>query len=170
MVNFLIIFIIVLALAILLPLFFYIKSKSKGKVVLELNKYEFSPGEKITGTVNLKLKKPVSANELSVGLFAVLHSRSYSSQGSRSNSRTVFDFKKPLKGKGDYPIGEHKINFELLIPTDVFKNKLDNKIANNLLKSVQILSGQTTNLKWSVKANLDIPGFDLSKSVRINVL
>lgn len=40
----------------------------KEKITLTLEKYDYSPGDKIKGTVNLNLKKPTEARKLYVAL------------------------------------------------------------------------------------------------------
>jgi hypothetical protein len=172
----LLIFLIVLGVIVaigIVSLILYLISKSKGKIVLTLNKMEFTPGETITGTINLKLKKPLEAKSFNVGLLGTMKRTNYSrsskgglSRSTRSNK--VFDFKKPVDGEKTYP-GYSEYKFQLKIPTDVYKQSTGNQVADNLIKSVQILTGTTSRINWYVTANLEIPGFDISRKVRINI-
>jgi len=172
----LLIFLIVLgviALVAVVLLIMYLISRSKGKLTLNLSKMEFTPGETITGTVNLKLKKPVQAKSLNVGLLGTLRSSNYSrgpKGGLSKSSRTqkVFDFKKPVDGEKTYQ-GELNYEFQLMIPKDVYRQSTGNKAADTLVKSAQILTGTTSRINWYVRANLEMPGFDISKKVRINI-
>ena len=172
----LLIFIIVLGVIVaigIVSLILYLISKSKGKIVLTLNKMEFTPGETITGNINLKLKKPVEAKSLNVGLLGTMNRTNYS-RGSRggmsrsTRSENIFDFKKPVDGEKTYS-GDSSYNFQLKIPTDVYKQSTGNKMADTLIKSAQILTGTTSRINWYVTANLEMPGFDISKKVRINI-
>lgn len=57
------IFIGILAVLAVIGILF-IFSKGKGKIIINLDKYEYSPGEKVVGTAVLKLKNPLMLNPL----------------------------------------------------------------------------------------------------------
>ncbi len=164
------IFLIIIAAVIVIVLIFLMISKSKGKIVIELSKYDYSPGDTINGKVILKLKKPVKAKSLEVGLIGISESTSYNRTGKRA-SRTnrsdfAFEFEKPISGEKDYS-GETGHNFNILIPKNILTKP--EGTAGTLIKTAQILSGNITNIKWYVTASLNIPGFDIYKKVQINI-
>jgi len=172
----LLIFFIVIGIVVLVGVVFlalYLIARGKGKITLRLDKMEFIPGETISGTLSLKMKKPVEAGSLNVGILGTMERTSYSRNpkgGMSRNTRheTVFDFKKPIDGQKTYS-GYKDYNFQLKIPTDIYKSSTGNAVADTLVKSAQILSGVTSKIKWFVKANLEMKGFDISKKVRINI-
>jgi len=171
--NVVLIILAVVVLIAVIVLVLYSIARSKGKITLTLNKMEFTPGETITGTINLRLKKPVEAKSLNVGLIGTMERTDYSRNpkgGMSRNTRReiVFDFKKTIDGQKNYS-GENNYNFELKIPADVFKQSTGNQVADTLIKSAQILSGTTSRVDWYVVANLDMKGFDLSRKVRVNI-
>jgi hypothetical protein len=156
-------------LVLLIIVVMYLIARSKGKITINLSKYEFSAGEKITGTLVLRMKKPVHAKAINIGLIGIRESKNYSKKGSRSSSDEIFNFSKPLDGEKDYAPGENTYNFEIAIPIDINKQATGNQIADTLIKSMQILSGTNASIEWYVTANLDMPGFDISKKVRVNI-
>lgn len=83
----------------------------KGKVELQLQKYNFSAGEVIQGSVVFKLKKVLHARAVKIRLAGIKHSSSYNAgKGvNQSNNDYVFDFVQPLDGEKDYS-GEFSYN------------------------------------------------------------
>lgn len=171
--NIVLIVLAVIFLIAVIVLVLYLLARSKGKITLNLDKLEFTPGETIAGNIGLKLKKPVQAKALNVGLLGTMERTSYSKNPKGGTSRNtryeiVFDFKKPVDGQKTYS-GYKDYKFQLKIPSDIYKNSTGNKIADTLVKSAQLLSGKTSKIKWFVRANLDMKGFDIKKKVRINI-
>jgi len=163
----------IILLIIIIVVVLLILTKMKGKITINLDKYDFSPGETITGNVILKLKKPVEATALNVGLTGTREKTSYSrgSKGGMSkntNSDTIYSFKKPIDGEKEYS-GEKTYPFQIVVPKDINKYSTGNAVADTLLKSAQLLSGTSVRTEWYVTANLDMKGFDLHKEVRVNI-
>lgn len=163
--------IIASALAFIIILLIVIKiiSMMKGKIIINLSNFNFSSGESITGTVILQLKKPMQAKSLKVGLVAESSSRSIRNN-KPNNSRTsvLFKFDQSLDGEKLYVVGEHSYNFSIKVPNNVV-NSTGNAIADTLVKSAQILSGNLSSIRWYVTAELETSGFNISKRVQVNV-
>jgi hypothetical protein len=166
----------VIVLVIVIVVIMFILRSMKGKIAINLDKYDFSPGETISGTVVLKLKKPVDATELSVGLVGTRETSSYSrnSKGAAGASKNtkeenIYNFKKPISGEKQYPVGESSYPFQIVVPKDTGKFSTGNQVADTVIKSMQFLSGATSKIEWYVLANLDMKGFDISKQVRVNI-
>ena len=169
----LILFIVIfggIILTLLIVLILYLIAKSKGKITINLDKLEYSPGEKITGSLTLKLKNPQQANALNVGLIGTMRTRSYSNKRSDTRHRNIFEFIKPISVNQSYPAGESTYKFDIAIPRDVFKQTTGNQVADTLIKSAQLLGGVSSSVSWYVLGSLDIKGFDISKKVRINII
>jgi hypothetical protein len=168
------IILIVVLVVIVIVVIFLILTKMKGKIVINLDKYDFSPGETISGNLVLKLKKPVDANELSVGLIGTKESSSYS-KGAKggmqknTNTENVYNFKKPISGEKQYPVGESTYPFQLVVPKDTGKFSTGNQVADTVIKSMQFLSGANSRINWFVTANLAMKGFDINKQVKVNI-
>ena len=135
----------------------------KGKIEVSIEKYQFSPGDTIKGRISMKLKKPVHARALKVGLIG-----EKMGPGARSRDRSryyVFKFEMPLDGEKDYLEGEY--GFEIKIPVDILESPPEG-LAGDVLKSLRFLTGMRTS--WYVEAKLDIPsGLDVSKRVQVNI-
>jgi len=158
-------------LIIVIVVVLIILTKMKGKITINLDKFDFSPGETITGALILKLKKPVEATALNVGLIGTRETSSYNRKSNERNdsSNTIYNFKKPVDGEKQYLPGEKTYQFQLLVPTDINKYSTGNQVADTLIKSAQLLSGTTSRIEWYVTANLEMKGFDISKKVRVNI-
>ncbi|MEM5790884.1 MAG: hypothetical protein QXP77_02465 [Candidatus Aenigmatarchaeota archaeon] len=136
----------------------------KGKIEIILEKYNFSPGEIIKGRVILKLKEPIMARALKVGLIG--EEKSFS--GKKKSSTKIFSFEMPLDGEKEYLEGEY--NFELKIPSNLLTMPQIPGVIGDVIKGIQILSGVGTRISWYVIAKLDIPsGLDVSKKVQVNI-
>lgn len=146
----------------------------KGKIEIQLDKFNFSPGETIEGTISLKLKKPLKGNELSVRMYGEQKSSSMGLDGRRS-SRTVkiYDFKQPLDGEKEYEAGEQPLvyPFKIKIPAQILEQKKapEGKLGT-VMQAAKFLSGGATRISWYLQAQLDIPkAIDMRKKVQINL-
>jgi hypothetical protein len=152
----------------------------KGNIVLALQKYNFVPGDTISGSVALTVKKPVKARELSVSLVGEQkHTRQVrTSSGTSTQTQTVriYDFKQPLDGEKEYS-GQAQYNFEIKIPADILGPQMSqqapqipNAFAQGLQFAQQLASmtGAIPRTKWFIETKLDIPGgMDISKSADV---
>jgi len=143
----------------------------KKQIEVIIEKYNFSPGESIKGIIKLALNKPTHAKALKVGLIGerLTNTTRVQSGTVRPEQRKeyVFNFEMPLDGEKEYSQGEY--NFEIKIPTNISQN-LPGGLAGDLLKTVQILAGNKSNIYWYVIAKLDIPmGIDVSNRIQINI-
>ena len=142
-------------------------TRFKRSIKINLDKYQFSPGEEITGTLILKLKKAIQAKGLSVRLLGkeVINSR----EGGVSNSRTnvIFDFSLPLDGEKEYPAGkELSYSFNIKIPVNVFGEQPLVEIDTRRLFGASIGSRR---IDWFVIGRLESPGFDIIGKTKINI-
>lgn len=141
----------------------------KGKIEIFLEKYQFSPGDTIKGRIALKLKEPIRAKALKVGLVGERGGTTVSvgpgRMGAKRSSMRVYNFEMPLDGEKEYFEGEY--NFEIKIPVGALPAP-PGGVGGDILKSVQFLSGRV--MKWYVIGKLDIPsGIDVSKKVQVNI-
>jgi len=143
-----------------------------GKVEIQLNKFNFSPGETIQGKVLLKLNKILKAKELNIELFGEKKTRTISSRGA-GNTRTikVYSFRLPLDVEKDYPSGEKLYNFSIKIPSDILdQQKLPEGTVGTIIKAIQIFSGGE-RISWYLQATLQRPlSIDINRKVQINVV
>ncbi|MEE9525537.1 MAG: hypothetical protein V3V78_02920 [Candidatus Woesearchaeota archaeon] len=140
----------------------------KGKIEIKLDKYEFVPGDTISGTLVLKLKKPLEANELTIGIEG--YQKTVQGYGNSRNYRTtkVFDFEKPLDGAKGYSTQPQEYKFTLKIPSSVATGKIEGALGG-VVKAAQLLTQTRSRIDWRVVGRLKVKGFDVSKKVKINV-
>lgn len=142
----------------------------KGKIGIVLDKHDYSPGEKIRGTLSLKVKKPVKANELRLEFIG--ERKSTTTHGGKARHRTdhIYKFEMPLDGENEYS-GEKEYPFEISIPSDILDRGAKPEGAlGSALQAAQFLAGSFNRISWYVKASLDIPGgMDINKKVQLNI-
>lgn len=165
----------VIAFIVLIVIVLIILRKMTGNMKISLPKYNYKPGENITGTLSIKLKKPVEGKLLQIGLIGVAKNTRFSKNAeghaqSSSKYATVYSFHNKLDKEKTYIPGDLNYNFNILIPSNILAESAINKgVAGTLVKSAQILSGNITNIKWYVTADFDIPGLNMKKRVQINI-
>ena len=162
----LIIILSLLAIVLLVVLVLFIISKLKGKVDLMLDKVTFSPGETMTGKITLKLRNPLQAKALVVGLRATRTVRS----GKSTTTKTLFDLPKTISGEQLYAQGETSYDLKYEIPQNVLNNagvKTGNETIDTMMTAVSSFTQGV--IHWEVYTYLDIAGFDLKKTVTVNI-
>ncbi|MEM4598758.1 MAG: hypothetical protein QW400_03660 [Candidatus Diapherotrites archaeon] len=143
----------------------------KGKIDLQLEKFNYHPGETIKGKVILALNKPVKARRLKVRFFGERQKRETVVVGSRRSTdysnEIVYSFEMNLDGEKEY-IGR-EYNFEIIIPQDLTA-KVDLSNAGALGAVMQFAMSMAPKPRWFVEAALDVPmGFDVAKKLQINI-
>ncbi|KAA0005653.1 MAG: hypothetical protein FE039_01400 [Thermoplasmata archaeon] len=147
------------------------------KITLNLEKYNYTPGEMIKGTVKLNLKKPTFARKLEVAFIGrrIDHRSSASVAGLVSGSKphsstsytTIYEFKMPVAGEKEYQKEEYP--FEIKIPSDILQNNptLEGKLGQ-AATAIKMLAGVSSRIDWIVKAHLDVPKkLDIKKTQKI---
>ncbi len=141
-----------------------------GKMEIQIEKFNYAPGDTVKGVASLTTKKPIHAKGVFVKLFAI---EKVSTMGSKSSNQVkkVFEFQQPLDNEKDYNGGVY--NFEIKIPAESQQgNQQIVQAAQTAAAALNALSGkfQSRNVQWFVEAKLDIQGGrDISKKVQINV-
>ena len=150
------------------------------KITLELEKYNYTPGEIIKGKVKLNLKKPLNGRKLEIAFIgrqiqkqssASVAGLATMASGNRAHSKTdyttIFNFKMPLSGEKEYHKEEYP--FEIKIPENILQEgaKLEGKAAT-AATALKVLGGVSTRTDWFVKTELDVPmKLDIKKSQKI---
>jgi len=164
----------------------------KGKIGIALEKYNFSPGETMRGTVSLELKKPVQARQLRAVFYGtrkklvVDRSRprrsgvgirvggspgvSMGGASTRTETETVYRFEMQLDGEKEYSGGQYQL--EIGIPSDLMQSvKAPDGTLGNIVKAAKFLAGPMARVQWFIEVTLDIPkGSDVGKKVQVNLV
>ena len=154
----------------------------KGSIVISLQKFNYLPGDNISGNVTLTMKKPVKAREMSISLAGeqkvTRQVRTSSGVSSQTQTNRVYDFKQPLDGEKEYS-GQAEYPFTIKIPVDLLgpamaaqAPPMPDALAAGLKIAQQFaaLTGAASvaHIKWFLLAKLDIPGgMDISKEADI---
>lgn len=141
------------------------------KIDLQISKYDFSPGEIIQGSISLNVKKQTKAKAVTLRLVGQQKTTKFSSTPNaipQTKKAYIYDFKQPLDGEKEY-LGEYHYNFQIKIPENILGSLTT--AFGSVLKSAEMLLGQSSQIKWYLIASLDIPwGIDTSKKVQITIL
>ena len=141
----------------------------EGSIDLKIDRTNYRFGENIQGKLNLKLKKQKDARQLRVRLEAVKIQRTYGKQ-SKTNRIVLFSTDTIIDNEKTYLPPGQEYNFQVQIPQ---RTALPPELEGTLgtaVKTLQLLSGSNTQIKWYITATLDIPkGVDINKSVQISV-
>src|SRR3989338_8538345 len=96
----------------------------KGSIEIQLEKYNFSPGETINGKVFLKIKKQEKAKAVIIRLIGEQKSSNFSTV-QKTNVKTrkqyIYDFKQQLDSEKEYS-GEFNYNFQIKIPQNILNS------------------------------------------------
>jgi hypothetical protein len=156
----------------------------KGKINIAIQKTGYNLGDTISGKVDLALKKPVKAREVSISLIGEQKTTQrkgmIGNQGMSTTTQTIriYDFKQQLEGEKEYNQG-HEYRFEIKIPADILSAKpqvpeLGGSLGQGL-KIAQAAAAMTgvipiQQTRWYLLAKLDIPGgMDIKKKVDITI-
>ena len=156
----------------------------KGKINIVIPKAHFVPGDTISGSVALTLKKPVKAREVNISLIGEQKTTQRKGMiGSQNMSTTtqrmrIYDFKHQLDSEKEYSQGQ-EYRFEIKIPADILSAKpqmpeLGGKLGQGL-KIAQAAAAMTGAIplqqtKWYLLAKLDIPGgMDIKKKADVTI-
>ncbi len=151
------------------PLSFF----KKDQIDIKLEKYTYTPGETIKGSVGLKLKRPLQAKKLMVALIGqrIVHQGSIAvgpvrvgNQGQQTQVYTIYHFEIPLDEEAVY---YHEFYpFEIQIPSDILQSAQQNfnstltglgKTLSDIAQVMNQLSLSDSRVEWSVEAKLQVP-------------
>jgi hypothetical protein len=165
----------------------------KGKIDITIQKTNYAPGDTISGSVALTLKKPVKAKEVSISLIGEEVTTGGGGKVGWGGGRTsggigtmggggstkierIYDFKQQLDSEKEYSQGG-EYHFEMKIPADILSMgpQMPEGALGQVLKVGQTIAAITgaisrQRLQWYLLAKLDIPGgLDISKKVDITI-
>ena len=167
----------------------------KGKIDISIQKFNYAPGDTISGNIALTLKKPVKAREVSISLIGeqwitsrekesglgitgggIGLSSSSSSQVERAH---IYDFKQQLDSEREYSEGREYYFFEMKVPADIMGGtpqtpEVQVKLGQvqKVIQTAKAMTGAipSSPIKWYLLAKLDIPrGLDIRKKVDITI-
>jgi hypothetical protein len=151
------------------PLSFF----KKNQIIVTLEKYSYTPGEIIKGSVGLKLKRPIHAKKLMIALIGlrIVHESGIAvgpvrvgNQGPQTQVYTIYSFEIPLDDEAVY---FHEFYpFEIKIPPDILQSSQQNfhstltDLGKTLTEIAQVMDQLRltgSRVEWSVEAKLHIP-------------
>jgi hypothetical protein len=156
----------------------------KGQINISIQRTNYAPGDTISGSVALTLKKPVKAREVSISLVGEQKNTRVGGMGASKEMSTttqrirIYDFKVQLDSEKEYAQGR-EYPFEIKIPADILSTRpqipeLEGKLGQGL-KIVQAAAAMTGAIpfqqtKWYLLAKLDIPlGLDIKKTADVTI-
>lgn len=147
---------------------------SKGKIDIAIQKYNYAPGDIISGNFTLTLKKPVKARGVSISLIGTgkQPSEETAEETMHHFQEQIYEFKLPLDREKEYS-GRQEYRFEIKIPADILSKQLRSKRTREFTltrKGFKEIAIQFQQIRWYLLAKLDIPrGLDISKKVEVTI-
>ena len=136
----------------------------EGKVIIDIRKTSFLPGQTIRGRAMLYLNKPTPARALRLDIYRTGY-RASGREGT-SLSKIIF-FSKKISGKKTYKDGEI-YKFEVPAPADT---SLSSVSANTLPDALSSMFASALPPSYYLSVSLDLPmKFDIGNSVHIQIL
>jgi len=158
----------------------------EGKIDIQMNGFNFKPGDIIQGTVTLTLNKNIKAKGLIISLIGEQETISYHEGHRRRDINKVFDLGYPLDGEKEYSAGTPmSYPFRIIIPSNILAGSapggglIQNPggalgmvvgIAQSVASNYLSMSSRKLT-QWYIFAKLDMPwAFDISKKIRVNIV
>jgi len=151
---------------------YYVMRFMKGSIKLLLTQTGFEPGQAITGSFDLQVKKTIQSKKLIVSLIGTQITETYEDGKKRTRTREIYRNEVLIEDAREYPAGhtaQHQ--FEISTPNTKSSEFMNSALGQTVTAALRLLSDRRTRLKWKVEARLDTKGVDLaaSKSVSINM-
>jgi len=132
----------------------------EGELELQMGSLNVSAGQKISGTVRLRLPQPIQARGLRVSFYGEIMKGS----GKHRRIEKIFETAANLSGERVYNSSEGA-SFELQLPSSLQLPKYEGPLAG----LVNFVTPKPRG--WDVHATLDLPNkLDINKRVAVNVL
>ncbi|MCP4648106.1 MAG: hypothetical protein GY852_10315 [bacterium] len=144
----------------------------EGKIELELDGYNVSPGGKISGKLKLELNSPKKANEFRVELIGeqLQTARKMGSRERTTKKVVVFRSMQKLGGEQEYTSGEYEFELDAPPKEEPREDVSQEGLAGAIVGAAKMLKGMNP-IVYSVVASLDIPmSMDINKKIRISVV
>ena len=171
-------FIVAILSCVLIGVIAYIVMRSlKGDLKVEMDQFSFSSGDRILGKVRLLAKKEIEGNSLTVSLNCQEVVRYRENDKTSTQYIDLYEDKIKLEGSRTYPAGfRNAYDFEFEAPAAKQVKKTESREADSDLQmAASILVGASTRRRigssvvWSIEADLDAKGVDLSGSENVRV-
>jgi hypothetical protein len=134
-----------------------------GKMELQLDRFDFHPGEKLSGIAKLQVNEPLKARGVKVVFWAERPS-------SKNTTTIIYRREIVLDNSQQYmPNMPKSYNFELEIPVGIiFENNYGQGFFGSIMNLLQSMGNN--NIRWFVQAKLDLEmAFDVSATKQIRV-
>lgn len=151
---------------------YFVVRMLRGSMKIKLVKNGFSPGEKITGSFTMKTRKEIEGKRLFAALVGKEVTERREGDRTRTDTREIYRDEQTLEEGKMYPAGHTAdYSFELDTPSESGQGFLDSALGQALDIGMELLSGDRTDIRWTVEVRLDARGVDLSdsRSVTINI-
>ncbi len=169
----LIIILAVLAAIIIGVAAYFILRFLRGSINITLSRTAFSPGDKISGSFELKTRKAIEGNRLYATLIGQEVTRTRRGGSTRTYTREIFRNEVTLEEGKTYPAGQtQRYEFEIDTPSAQGTDQagfLNSPLGQSLQAGLELVSGRRRYLRWMVQVRLDARGKDLTSSKKVSL-
>jgi hypothetical protein len=154
-------------------------SFNKGKMDIQLPRTSYIYDEPIEGKVTMELNKPQKGKGVFIQILGERNRReNYTTtkngktvHGTRTVVDVVFERSLILDGEKEYPSGHMEYPFQFVVadPGVAQTPNFGDGVIGNALNFMAQHAVQAP-IEWKLKAKLDVPGFDVNKEFKLDVL
>ena len=149
---------------------YFILRYMRGSIRVTLPRTAFNPGEKVSGSFQLKVRKNIEGNRLYTVLIGQEVTKVRQGDSTRTQTREVYRSEVTLETVRAFSAGEtHRYDFEIAAPTAQEPEFLNSPLGQSLKAGLELLGGQRRYLRWRIEVRLDAKGIDLASSRRISI-
>ena len=147
----------------------------RGKIDISIQKTSYAAGDTISGSVNLTLKKPVEAREMTLSLVGEYKTKIATRGGlvrgaEKAQRWSISEWKtssEPMQNVGTRKVGVHFSAFKEQLGGE---GEYSQSRRYDLRIKIPTDTPSSSTVKWYLLAKLDIPhGLDVTKKLRITI-
>jgi hypothetical protein len=149
---------------------YYVIRSMKGSIKLFLQGTAFNPGDTITGSFDLNVKRPIQGNRLTASLIGVQTTTTRRNGKTETHSHEIYRNEQLIEEAREYGSGHSgKHEFRIDVPKTGAPEFMNSALGQVLSAASFLLSDRRTELKWRVEVRLDAKGVDLATSRRVSI-
>jgi hypothetical protein len=149
---------------------YYVARFMRGSIKLFLQRTAFNPGERITGSFDLVVKKQVEGNKLTASLIGVQVTETNKNGKTQTQTREFYRDEHIIEEAKSYNAGHSaKYSFEISVPNSSVPDFMNTTLGQALNAASYLLGNSHSRIKWRVEARLDAKGVDLVKSSPVTI-
>ncbi|MBT3642854.1 hypothetical protein HN604_00645 [archaeon] len=152
---------------------FIILRKLKGsiKIIFDKQSNEVHSGENIIGKLEIKVKKPLLAEKITLSIIPKMKQSSFRRNSYKQQNREMRPiYIQTVLTNQQLNVGINTLDFTLNVPEDLDKKLLNsNPIMKTLMMGLDAMQNQWTKFSYSLRAQAYLEGIDIVGQIPITI-